>query len=267
MGAEPLGYLLGAGVRPMALFPGNVVTLGRDPQNIVPVDDALASRRHASIECAAHAIQVKDLSSRNGTFVNGKRLPAVQPFSLRSGDQVRIGGKLFSFISTAPGLEPRKAALQSAQQLAVMQTLSDDIVYENGKIVPAEASPPATATVPSSDAPPPTASLSGNLSDTALPQIMQFLNASAMTGRLYVKGSQFEAAILFLEGALHAATSGSHKGVEAVYAAVLQHEGHFSFDRLETAVVASVPKNVGEGTIQVIFECCRRMDEDRRGGA
>jgi pSer/pThr/pTyr-binding forkhead associated (FHA) protein len=66
------------------------VTIGRVDTNDVslPADEE-ASRLHAVIERLAGGWCVRDLSSRNGTFVNGERVAGDRP--LRAGDEVRVG--------------------------------------------------------------------------------------------------------------------------------------------------------------------------------
>lgn len=49
------------------------------------------SRRHAAILRKEGSLHVVDLTSYNGTFLNGQRLIAEQPRVLRDGDDVRLG--------------------------------------------------------------------------------------------------------------------------------------------------------------------------------
>jgi serine/threonine protein kinase len=49
------------------------------------------SRRHAMIQRTNQDFILQDLESRNGTFINGQRLPAGQPFVLVSGDEIEFG--------------------------------------------------------------------------------------------------------------------------------------------------------------------------------
>lgn len=67
----------------------NRMTIGRAPENAITIDDPEASAIHASLEPLAGAWSVRDLSSRNGTFVNGERILTERP--LRRGDEIRIG--------------------------------------------------------------------------------------------------------------------------------------------------------------------------------
>ncbi len=49
------------------------------------------SREHAAIRYTESGWTVEDLGSTNGTYVNDTELAAHQPYSLRSGDTVRLG--------------------------------------------------------------------------------------------------------------------------------------------------------------------------------
>jgi pSer/pThr/pTyr-binding forkhead associated (FHA) protein len=69
---------------------GEKLTIGQASTNDVPlVFDRTVSRVHCVIEPVAARWCVRDLSSRNGTFVNGERIWGEQP--LRAGDEIRVG--------------------------------------------------------------------------------------------------------------------------------------------------------------------------------
>jgi pSer/pThr/pTyr-binding forkhead associated (FHA) protein len=53
--------------------------------------DKGVSRRHAVIVRRDTALNVIDLDTPNGTFLNGQRLIANQPRILRDGDELRLG--------------------------------------------------------------------------------------------------------------------------------------------------------------------------------
>lgn len=67
-------------------------SLGRSAENTFQLADGTVSRRHAivSIDPAGDA-WVTDLGSSNGTFVDGKRIPAHAPFPVKDGSRVQIG--------------------------------------------------------------------------------------------------------------------------------------------------------------------------------
>ena len=70
-------------------LPGAVRTLGRATGADFSVDGALVSRVHCRlITLPGGELEVRDLESTNGTFVNGAR---VQNAVLKSGDRLQIG--------------------------------------------------------------------------------------------------------------------------------------------------------------------------------
>jgi hypothetical protein len=264
-----VGYLLGAGARPIPLFPGDTLTLGREPQGSIFLDDALASRRHAALECAADGqVSLKDLGSRNGTYLNeefllGRRAP------VRSGDTFRIGGKVFTFISHDASLEAPQAGARSLQQIAGAVTIASKLFMKDGRVVEQKDLGETIALRETHSRPPdaaaPGPALSGNLSDQGLPQIVQFLHTSAMTGELKVSGARFNGVIAFDKGQLCHAEAGEFQGEFAVYACAMEQQGSFQFFRLDA--LPPREQNVKTPTAHVIFECCRRMDEAGRGEA
>lgn len=64
------------------------IVLGRVEAD-VSVDDEEVSRLHAAVQPFGEALEVEDLDSRNGTFVNGARVS--RPTRLAPGDELRLG--------------------------------------------------------------------------------------------------------------------------------------------------------------------------------
>jgi len=76
------------------------ITIGRDPHARVPLDSPVISRQHARLDPTKDGGHIlTDLNSKNGTFVNGKRITRVR---LRTGDVIRIGP--YKFIYRPTGL-------------------------------------------------------------------------------------------------------------------------------------------------------------------
>jgi len=63
--------------------------VGRSPYCTIVLSNALASRQHCAMRLDGDALLVTDLSSANGTWVNGERV--AQPRPLGHGDLVRVG--------------------------------------------------------------------------------------------------------------------------------------------------------------------------------
>jgi len=76
---------------------GDRTTIGRSPDNDIFLDDVTVSRKHAVLVQSAGEIQIEDLGSLNGTFVNRRRIDSAT--RLESGDEVQIGKYRLSFIS------------------------------------------------------------------------------------------------------------------------------------------------------------------------
>jgi DNA-binding CsgD family transcriptional regulator len=89
-----------AGHQLVALEVGRL-TLGTDAANdlVLPADSTL-SRLHAVLERYGAGWCVRDLDSRNGTFVNGQRVWRERP--LRSGDELRVGATRLVYRSEEP---------------------------------------------------------------------------------------------------------------------------------------------------------------------
>ena len=70
------------------LTPGAIKTVGRAARADFVVDAALVSRLHCRLEANDEGIDVVDLKSTNGTYVNDKRIERAR---LSSGDRLRVG--------------------------------------------------------------------------------------------------------------------------------------------------------------------------------
>lgn len=70
------------------------ITIGRSPEADIVLLDEKASRIHCGVRLWDGEFYLKDLKSKNGTFVNGERVDVAK---LRSGDHVRVGSTTFTF--------------------------------------------------------------------------------------------------------------------------------------------------------------------------
>jgi len=70
---------------------GNAI-IGRSSENDIHIPDKSVSRRHAEIYFENDVCYIRDLGSKNGVKVDGKRIPS-EGFSLSSGAQIRLGPK------------------------------------------------------------------------------------------------------------------------------------------------------------------------------
>ncbi len=70
------------------------ITIGRSPEADVVILDEKASRIHCGIRFWDGEFYIKDLKSKNGTYVNGERIDMVK---LTPGDRIRIGSVTMIF--------------------------------------------------------------------------------------------------------------------------------------------------------------------------
>ncbi|MEX1247209.1 MAG: adenylate/guanylate cyclase domain-containing protein [Anaerolineales bacterium] len=88
--SKPIEYILKQGMN----------SLGRRQENDIVIADEAASRQHALIHLdeKTNSVTIRDLGSRNGTFINRRRLTEKHDFKLNPNDVVRIG--LFEILVT-----------------------------------------------------------------------------------------------------------------------------------------------------------------------
>lgn len=67
------------------------ITIGRESDNSVVVDNKLASRHHALIQKIRDDYFLKDEDSTNGTYLNGTKIPSGKYVKLNKGDKITIG--------------------------------------------------------------------------------------------------------------------------------------------------------------------------------
>ena len=66
----------------------DVITIGRNPNNDIFLNDMTVSRKHATLSKTSVSYRIKDEDSFNGVWVNGH---AVSEAMLNVGDQLQIG--------------------------------------------------------------------------------------------------------------------------------------------------------------------------------
>ena len=73
------------------LSPGETLTIGRSEEAGLPIQDGKISRLHCRIEQADGRWVVKDLESRNGTWVASRR---ITEHALADGETIVVGGSV-----------------------------------------------------------------------------------------------------------------------------------------------------------------------------
>jgi hypothetical protein len=76
------------------------VVLGREGTDVV-IDDPEISRRHVTLRPRAGGVEIEDLGSRNGTFLDGRRIE--RPTLVRTSGRIELGGTAFELSLDEPG--------------------------------------------------------------------------------------------------------------------------------------------------------------------
>jgi Nif-specific regulatory protein len=102
--------------------------VGRDPSNLFSISDPSLSRKHCILTQNAGIYHIRDLESRNGTFVNGV---AVRQSALQHGDQISAGDSVFIFLLQEDGEEPSSGLVEFEDSLthATSQIRPQDVLY------------------------------------------------------------------------------------------------------------------------------------------
>lgn len=82
------------------------LTIGRESASKLIINHQSISRHHAAITCANGAYFLRDMGSRNGTFINDTRLDPDRDYLLKPRDYIRIGNLInyqFLLRPVAPG--------------------------------------------------------------------------------------------------------------------------------------------------------------------
>jgi len=102
---------------------GRPVSIGRAPDNDIPIDNLAVSNYHARVYTEAERLVVEDLNSLNGTFVNHMR---IERATERDGDAILIGKHHILVDTTrdaALPLDPgRKIAAPKVDETMVLDT-------------------------------------------------------------------------------------------------------------------------------------------------
>lgn len=80
------------------VLPEGVNEVGRSSDCWLTLEDEISSRVHARFHVDGSGCEIEDLSSRNGTFVNGDRI--VGKRRIHDGDRIRIGRELITVVES-----------------------------------------------------------------------------------------------------------------------------------------------------------------------
>lgn len=106
-------------------IPEREIRIGRDQACTVRLSSDDVSRQHCLLRPTADGILVRDLGSRNGTFVN--EAPVLTEVLLQPGDQLRVGPLVFRVPKPRTASPPRPSSGISDDEIADWLTESETV--------------------------------------------------------------------------------------------------------------------------------------------
>ena len=101
---------------------GQSMTMGREPDNDIVVENLLVSGYHARIDPAGREYVLTDLQSKNGTFVNGERVTSTK---LKDGDQILVGKHTIVFTLSPEEIQEDQKLTEPTMFIEVAQGASE----------------------------------------------------------------------------------------------------------------------------------------------
>ncbi len=111
-----------SGPTPGKTFPleGDVLTIGRDASNQIPINDAEISRKHSQLVLQGGKYVLTDLGSTNGTFVNGQRVTGQHV--LQPGEVISLGEQINLLFEAVTVNDPNATMLSSGKAPAAARS-------------------------------------------------------------------------------------------------------------------------------------------------
>ncbi|MBN1654644.1 MAG: FHA domain-containing protein [Deltaproteobacteria bacterium] len=206
------------------------IIIGRSSDlDMVLVED-MVSRRHAKLYVNGDQIVVQDLGSTNGTFVNGERIKRAR---LSEGDRILIGTSILKLVTVPAGSQKVDPNFQLEEMAAYRRT---------GQMH----------------------SMSGNISEIPLPDLLQLFGSSKKSGTLVVR-TEVDVGKLFLsDGTIVSASINDSKQLspeKCVYRVITWRDGTFY---MEPAGDQVFDKKLDLSTEAALLESFRIVDEIQR---
>jgi len=209
---------------PFALPAQGTVVLGRSSSCELRLHDVDTSRQHAEIVCDAKGGVLRDLSSTNGTFVNGERIDSHR---LVPGDRIQIGANAIAFVMLEGGLDGASELSESHAKTVIVERPALGEAFQ------------------------------GNLAEIPPFAVVQILEMGRNTGVLKIDSDRSPGCLWFERGdPIHAKTK-DQVGFDAALSLVHAKSGRFSFEP-----AAEVPERTIQASVtQLLLEASRQMDE------
>jgi pSer/pThr/pTyr-binding forkhead associated (FHA) protein len=215
------------------------IVVGRSSDLDLVLVEEMVSRKHARLKLVDGAVEIEDLGSTNGTFVNGERINHAR---LKEGDRILIGSNILKVVNL--GADHAEPATRRGSD-------------------PNEVARPATVQRRSDSSS--EARMSGDLAEIPLPDLLQLFGTSRKTavleistgsrvGKIYLK----QGTIVHADVVLVGAREPSVVGLKAIYRMIAWPTGTFELNPPETR---EFEKPLDVSVQEVLMEGFRQKDE------
>ncbi len=212
------------------------IVIGRSSELEMVLVEDMVSRKHARIVVSDGEIQLEDLGSTNGSFVNGERITKAK---LAEGDRVLIGTSIIKLVST----ESAGTVEEAKQQMA-------------------DAADAASLKPPGEQS----STMSGSIAEVPVPDLLQLFSASKKDGVLRVTTPTDEGKVYLDKGKIHYAVINGDESVpaeKAFYRLLVWEQGRFDLMPPEEREFVNPLEGSNEG---LLMDGMRQLDEMRRLG-
>ncbi len=214
------------------------LVLGRAADADIVLNEERVSRRHAQVFISSEQqVEVEDLDSRNGTFVNGERVTRAE---LREGDRILVGASVLELVAC------------EAERTMVTKLPAE----WNSEAVPRMAVTSVSSV------------MSGSISEIPLPDLLQLLSTNRKSGVLHIRGDAAEGQILLQHGQIRRAALAEIHGPprKALFRILCWSSGVFQLDPNGDPRLLSTAEEdeIDESTEALLLEGMRQIDELRQ---
>ena len=216
------------------LRPNREIVIGRSSDlDMVLVED-MVSRKHAKIVTDGKVVSIQDLGSTNGTFVNGEKVRNVQ---LKDGDRILVGTSIIKLVAGSGEARAPAASLSEIEARSKLQ------VTASRRVAPK--------------------SMSGNIEEIPLPDLLQLLSTSRKSGVLVLRSEWGTGRLHLRKGQIYFANIDESFDVtprKAMFRMLTWNQGLFE---LEPPDDRRVMEELQDSTEALLMEGMRQLDEFR----
>lgn len=220
---------------------GREVVIGRSTDLDMVLVDEMVSRRHAKLVLGAGKVELTDLDSTNGVFVNGER---VRQASVGIGDRILVGSNILRLVQLESSGHSKPPTSSSSSEVPLVTRRS--VRRPRGE---------SGADI----------RMSGSLDEIPLPDLLQLFGSSRKDGVLWIDNGESVGRIVLKTGRIRHAQIDSPDGTteptgvaKSIYRMLTWDHGVFELDPPSSK---NYPESAELTVQEVLMEGFRQKDE------